>query len=201
MAYIRWTDQILFSINLALLIVWVNAQTSSSIFVGRVGYPVHRYLSPYWEHQWRMALRPGGYVEFIGLWWLLAAVVLLLLQLLTRISLPRVLRLALGAVVGGIFGFPLACLYLRTTLGFSAIETLWLSLEAVAFAFCAVLYLYRKWPVPDSPTVVLLALHFVLWGWTISHETRLWVVFPVVGFCSCLVGGFCLKQPEVADGP
>lgn len=196
-------QEALFSLNLAWILVWYERtlskrQSSLAHFL----YTHIRFIEPQTVVEqvcWSVIV---GVSIFLLLW--------LFSQLWTTEALVRILG---GAV--SIAGFPL----LVVTVPLLFFHPLTIETYAPIFIFetlvvllCGGLYHFRKWPVPESLSLVLLFLHFGLWAWVSGcwvspmQEVRVYGIgslgfwisiafylgFPVLGFLSTL--GWALNE-------
>jgi hypothetical protein len=190
-------QEALFSLNLAWILVWherVRSKRQSSL--AHYLYTHIRFIEP------------QTVVEQVC-WSLIVGVsIFLLLWLLSKLWTTETLMRTLGGAVS-IAGFPL----LVVTMPFVLLHRLIIEAYAPIFVFetflvllCGGLYHLRKWPVPESLSLVLLFLHFGLWAWVSGYwvspmwevrvygigslgiwiSTAFYIGFPVLGFLSTL---------------
>jgi hypothetical protein len=78
------------------------------------------------------------------------------------------LRTVAGAV--SIAAFPIATLFFGLTYPDCCADTskIGLGLELTVVVVCAILFYSRKPLIPGSLMIVILVLHFILWGWATS---------------------------------
>lgn len=198
--YLEISHDFLFSLNIALLVRLVNAQTSLSTLEPDFTFRINAALG----------LNPhmyfGGYIAFFVLALGLASALYVLLWILASF-VSTFFRSSYGFV--SMTALPLTWLA-STTIhqvlpGLPNPPRAWLLLELVAVVICSVLFLVRRWPLPDWASVALLAMHFVFWGWLFMGGIYFWLaptklVFPLVGFCSCIAWGIGDVNSDGYDG-
>lgn len=160
-----WMNEILFSLNLAWLVIWHERMSSSSRLYS---LPLVRYLYLHTHF-----VEPETVIVQVC-WSLLAGGLLFLfLRVLSQLRTTGKILGSIGGIIA-LAGFPFLAVLFPFAF-FSPIRirdySLWLLLETFAAVFCGVLYYLRKWPLPTSLTVALLFLHFILWAWV----TGTWV--------------------------
>jgi hypothetical protein len=159
-----WLHQAMCSVNLAIIIVSIYEEKGRSAFLGKLAYPAYTYLFPLLRRVYHDESFQRTYL-FFSMCLLLAAMIFLLVRVLNYF-LPLRSFLLVWAGVASVSAYPLACLWLRWLfLRISPTQALGLLLETVAVIISAVLYLYRRWPIPGLLSVLLLGSHFAIWTW------------------------------------
>lgn len=190
----RWLNEISFSAYFALLVV-AEEETCrrGSVFLQWLGYPLTEYVYPFFvRHDIRLI---GSHS--VTLWLLLAIIAFILIRVLSRFASTTIfLNYVTGFVT--VVGFPLLLL---PPCNLTALHSSWarwslLYLETTAAAVCVFLYLSRRWPAGAVLTVVLLAVHFSVWGWLTWQRigNPFWTIYLLLGFCSTLLWAVYLKQ-------
>ncbi len=164
---LQWTHELLFSMNCAWMMVWVNRQRERPwIFPWTEQVP---FLLRWYRHI--HLIEPTSVLEQV-VWSILAGVVIwIVLRLLARFILTRiVLRDFAGPFA--LAGFPFFALCFSGAFfnppRISTHGTL-LLLETVAVLICGILYSLRKWPLPVPLNIFFLFLHFGLWAWVTGN--------------------------------
>jgi len=196
--YVRWLHELLFSIYFALLVVTEETWKVGSAFLGRLGYPLIHHLYhflAYLHHSTRYS--PGLLFHTMALWWLLAVIVFVCLHLLGQIAFIRVFLRSVAGFIG-VAGFPLFWLHLGNLTRLSDAAARWLLVETIVIAICVVLYLCRKWPTNPTFSVLIVVLHFGLWGWITWDAISIgfWSIYLLLGICTSLVWGLYIRQPS-----
>lgn len=138
-------------------------------------------------------------VDFL-LIWISVISIFLLLQILRRFASTRMF-LRNFAIIPAAFGLPLANLYERPYGRFLFVGVLIIG----ASGFAIFLWCIHKWPVVSkSLNIFLLTSYFALWSlvgqggrswlifwpswhWASTVWPYIWLIYPVIGFCSALV--------------
>jgi hypothetical protein len=189
--YLRGLNELLFSLNLALLVISVGSV--------RLKYPLltigSRVLDSVYTHLPSLglsALRDGepNRQSFAALVLVFAAVLLVVFRITSRFALTdSILRLVPG--IFGVIGLPVTLELLQSPPPL-------LFIEAFVAAVCALLYLFGKWRLPWVIGILLMTLHFVFWSSGVRNIMWFWPVYPAVGFCSVLVWTLYVKQQRLS---
>ena len=186
-SYVRWLHEFLFSTYFALLVVTEEETCKAgSIFLKRLGYPLNEYVYPtlmrYHIHL------PGSHS--IALWWLLAVTFFVALRLLGRFAFTTVLLRNVAGFVS-VAGFPVLVLppCNITGLHLSYRICILLYLEIIISITYIFLYRFRGWAAKVALSVLLLAVHFGIWGWLTWQRIGIsfWTIYLLLGFCSALL--------------
>src|SRR5216684_1308340 len=149
-----WVYQLLCSANIAFILVSINQEKGRSAFLGILEYPA-TYLFPFL----RTVYRDSSFERPYLFYWSslsLAAVVFLLFRLLSYLSQLR-WTLLVVAGAASFAAYPLACLWSRWLWHqVSPTKALLLLLETIAVILASVFFLYRKWPITQVASIVLL---------------------------------------------
>jgi hypothetical protein len=199
--YTRWLSQILFSTYFALLVVTEEETCKpGSTFLHWLAYPLNDYLNPILvNHRVHLLVSRS-----VALWWLLAVIIFICVRLLARIAFTRaLLRYAAGIVA--VAGFPLLLLPPCNATGpfLSATTWSWLYFEVVVVVVCVFLYLFGKWPTIAAPGILLLFVHFAVWGWITWQRigNPFWAIYILLGFCSSVFWGLDAGKTGQASIP
>jgi hypothetical protein len=184
-----------FSLNLAWILVWHERwRSKQQSFLAHYLYTHLRFIEP------------QTVIEQV--WWslIIGIFIFLFLRLLSHCGRLERLLLSPGAAVS-IAGFPMLVVTFPLWFDhFVRIEqyTPILVFEMLLVLLCGGLYHLRKWPIPESLSLIVLLLHFGLWAWVSGcwvspiQEVRvygigslgIWIStafhfgFPVLGFLS-----------------
>jgi hypothetical protein len=171
---VRLAYEMLLSLNISWLLVWYERQRNILSRIPIVGKLLNSYL-------WRLYVgshmtEPQTTLDQVA-WSVLVAVCLFLIfHLLGSFAPTTIVLKAVGGAIA-VAGLPLSgllypLLFLEpytpdpsTLQGQFAVDERWLILEATVALICALLYYFRKWPVPMPVSVLILGLHFGLWAW------------------------------------
>ncbi len=193
--WLRLSNELLFSLNLALLIVDEQEARGASRFLYYLGYPIWRGLYPLLARAYGMPhLRLGRVFEFFALSILLAAVLFLSLRVMRNLTAIRVVLRVMPGLIA-VAGIPM--LWLDFPFGFSR----WLLLDIIVASLSVALYLFGKWQFNGMWSALILAVHFGLWGWVSAVQVwPLWswwcVVYPVAGLSSTVVWAIYFKRSD-----
>ncbi len=195
--YLRWLHELLFSLNAALLVVWVASLRTRIpvIFVGRrllfwfyryshLSVPSFLRVAEPNSQYFLMSVLAGAVVLFLGL------------RFQARFAVMNIILRTVAGVFA-VLGLPLASLYLGEALIEPALaheELLFCEMTALAVGICVYKYKYRVLPFKDWLGIFILVLHFCLWGWATWNRMWFWIVYPVVGCGSSVVWVLYLKQ-------
>jgi len=203
--YLRWGYELLFSIYLAALVVSVNRMVATYSLALRLRSLYVSYRFPHVS----MGIDDyrGIRVTSFLLVWLLVILFFITFRLLADGTFAKIVLRVLTGVVA-IAGLPVAHIY-------SGHPTMFfLKAELILSVGCIILYAYRKWPVSDLVSLLLLVLHFGVWTWVIwdsfslgldalwpawdswyiSKETRL--AYALLGFASTFFWAAYIRQPS-----
>lgn len=185
--YVLWLDELLFSLNLALLVIPVLS-VRLKFQVLTLGHSLRHFVFAHLGFSLPVLVRDAepNRMDFAALTLTSAAALFLLLRLTARLSLTGALIRAVPGVVA-VIGLPLALNSLQRLAPI-------VLLEAIAATMCVLLYLVGKWRVPSLVNVFLLALHFAIWTWGARQLLFFWFAYPLVGFCSAVAWAIYLKQ-------
>jgi hypothetical protein len=165
--WLRWAHEYAFSLNLTWIIVWLERVRNKTLggpvlahFVSRLVGRAYQLVSPI-----------GGFTILEQLVWSfgVALIVFVLLRSLSGFAvMSDALRTVAGAV--SIAAFPIATLFFGLTYPDCCADTskIGLGLELTVVVVCAILFYRRKPLIPGSLMIVILVLHFILWGWATS---------------------------------
>jgi len=118
-----------------------------------------------------------------------------ILRIASGLSLSDIfLRHAAG--VAGVAAFPLATRYSG---GLLLAAPYWLPFEILAAVILAVLYQLGSLRRNSRLMLLLLAAHFVLWGWA-TGPSWFWPVLPILGFGATLMWAIYLQHFPAAKG-
>lgn len=186
--HLRWLNELLFSLNAALLIIPVASVRMRHPILMIIGRSLFNFAYIHWPFAvpWVVRDTDPSRKYFAALVPASAALLFLLFRITARLSLTRAfLRTAPGVVA--LAGLPVALRLLEPF-------PLALFIEVVAAALCALLYLYGKWKLPSPISIFLLVLHFGFWSWGALHWLGLWMTYPLLGFCSALIWGLYVRR-------
>jgi hypothetical protein len=208
-----YVHEIFFSLNIGLAVAIVSRVYVSAFRPGRNGFADSALGMVAWING-AFHLHPQSPVglELTFLTWIFccALIPILLLRVIQNQHTRRAILTAGGgaaalvAVPGCIlFGFiALRAGSVTWTEHFVDDEKTLLIVEAVAALASLGVYLRGKWPVPEWGTGVLLALHYLLWGWIIfqSFSPVFWGILLATVPCSA---GFAwaLYTKRLREGP
>ncbi len=191
--YLRWFNELLFSLNLALLVI--------SVASVRLKYPVltmgGRVLDSVYAHSPSLtssALRDAepNRQYFAALVVVFAAILLLIFRTTSRFAFTdSTLQLVPG--IFGVVGLPITLKLLQPTPPL-------LLLEAAVAALGALLYLFGKWRLPWVIGILLMTLHFAFWSSGVWDHMWFWPAYPAVGLSSVLVWTLYVKQQKLWAG-
>jgi hypothetical protein len=195
-----WTHEILFSLNLAWMVIWYERVRSST----RLGsLPIVRYL-----YRNTHFVEPKTVIEQVCWSVVVGVSIFVVFRLLSRLSVTRAFLRTVGGALA-LTGFPFFTVSFPLAL-FSPLRIEacgpWLIPEALVVLLCGSLYYLRKWPLSAGPSVGLVLLHFSLWSWAsgtwvnpaqevrvyglggvgIWISTVFYIGFPLLGFLSSL---------------
>lgn len=159
---LAWTADLLFSIYCASLAIALNGHIAGyswawrlhNLWSGRLAGPNH---DP-------EALR---YSVFL-LVWLLAGSIFVAARMLARLPYPRIGQTIVGLVA--VLAVPVAYFYLEE------VNLYFLGVEAVIVLAGLLPYMFGRWRVSWSFTLVLITLHFGLWIWFASRTPLAFVL-------------------------
>lgn len=202
---VQLTHELLFSVNLAWVLVWGPRINGHKFFIHR---PLVR------------TLEPPTIIDQVEWSFLLAALILIGLLLVDRFSFVRVLLQTLGGVVA-LAGFPVLALHspreFFQNLAYQDrfdFATGWAWCEIGVVLICGLLFYLRKWALPCVVNIILLLLHFGFWSWLTGTYRNLvaearaygsvglgfWISalffwgFPIFGFFASLAWGAYLNS-------
>lgn len=189
-------NELLFSLNLSLLIVSEEASKEGSRFLGVLGYPLYHSLYPLLARAYhRPSYHPTLLLETFELWVLLAATFFVAIRLMGWAFAKRAL---LGVVPGlvAVAGFPAYSMSITVMTGPSGGARQWLLIELAAACLCVFLYFFRMWSVNRVFSALILGLHFGIWIW--MSWAHLWfsflVIYGLLGYCSTVVWGVAVSS-------
>jgi hypothetical protein len=209
-SYLWWSHELLFSINLALLIMVLHeGSMGGHSWSWRLLHFYDSYRHPDVDFRYAFDRESQAYAMAFLLQWLLAAATFLSLRLLARFSLTKVVLRTFAGLVA-LAAYPLMCLC------FGDGRILFLEVELAIAIVCLVLFAYQKWPVSAPLNAFLLVLHFAIWTWfpgfpefaccflfwparTWVHGNELRLVYPLLGFCSTLLWAAYFRQSRARD--
>lgn len=184
-------NELLFSLNLSLLIVSEEASKEGSRFLGVLGYPLHHSLYPLLARAYhRPSYHPTLLLELFELWVLLAATFFVAIHLMGWAFANRAL---LGVVPGlvAVAGFPAYSMSIMVVTVPSGGARQWLVIELAAACLCVLLYFFRGWSVNRAFSGLIFGLHFGMWIWV--SWAHLWfsflLIYGLFGYCSAVVWG------------
>lgn len=184
---LQWLHELLFSMNLAILTVWVNTVTARSSWAVILKSTILSYRYPN---------RPAGtddYFEVQEAFFLLVVALAMVLFLVFRISAGSAVTRALLRVLAGfvaVGGFPLAVLYIgQSYSGFSRAMVSVLFLELLGASICVFLFEWGKWSVPTVFTVLFVAVHFGVWALATWGSYEFIPFYSLIGFFASLAWG------------
>jgi len=221
--YLRHVNAVMFAVYLSLLLIMANAVRS-----------ILHSGGDYWIYRLCLVMtgvrRPASYEDpglrfaFFFLWMASAAVVFLIVWLLSRFSFVRIFLRVFAGIVA-VVGFPIANGYASfraylDTLGslpqaflYAYAPHRWLGVEVLASLVGIFLYVFVKWPKKAMWGLLLLFLHFALWSWLVllgagSGNILLWpgyswtrltrenpsLIYPLLGVLTSLVWGLYLRK-------
>jgi hypothetical protein len=194
--YSEIANDFLFSFNIVLLDRLINANTLSS-----VGPELQLHINN------ALGLDPdayvGGYIAFV-VFALGIAVVLCGILWTAASFVSTVVRLPYGIV--SIAALPVVwisnAISHRIWPGLPNPPKGWLLLEVSAVVISSVLFLVKRWPLPNWATLTLLCLHFALWGWLFMGGVHVWLapaklIFPLASLASCIAWGiYVARRPS-----
>lgn len=216
-SFLRYGCEFLFSMNLAWLVVWF-ARIETNRIRPLEYYPSLRsvYLSKFTE------LPPSCFQQVV---WSIALAVAIFLCVRAIMMLPGArsfLQIPFGVFC--LTAFPLYYLLNSTARkwGFAVAASSrqaihWLVLEIVVVLIGGAIFYFRRWPIPAAVNIVLVLLHFALWGWSTNnfslvgserfHDllsfnigTWAWILFvfgfPLLGFVSSVTWGLLSRFPQ-----
>ena len=196
--YVRWLHELSFSVYCALMVVVQLDQLESSVFLGRLGYPLYAFyrLLAYLYH--RSSFSPRRHVHFLALWFELAVLFLVCLRIVGRFAFGRAFVRRMAGFVA-VAWYPL--MYLLSshpTTGRSlalerwsleAVVLLWV--EVVAVLTCVFFYLYRTRFPNAALSICVLVLHFGFWDWLLCGDCiLLYHGYQLVGLCASVFWAF-----------
>ena len=196
----RIMHEFLFSMNIALILRWEHAQTSTSESALTLQSWINRVL---YLHQHSNV---GGYAAFYLLALVEAIAIFVILQGLSFApSARRVFLLSAGIV--SLLALPIAWLHfihrypgLQGSAALPDLPRWWLFAELLATVAGAVFFLRRRPSLQGRLGVLSVTVHFVIWGWLFLGGPYFWLapaklVIPITGFCSCLVWAAYVRSP------
>lgn len=199
---VRWLHEILFSLNLSILVVSCEGAKQGSVFLGILAYPLYRYLYPIADRLYgRPNFHPGRSVEFVAFCSLLAVIFLICLRFLAWIHVERpVLRAVPGFVAVG--AIPLFWLHFGALGELSLVSEVWLLLELTLAAFALFFHLWRGLPRNMALVALFLLIHFGIWGWVSFEPPWNWLslAYLILGFLSSLLWTIYLRQTATREG-
>jgi hypothetical protein len=216
---VRYGHELMFSIYLAGLVIWLNDAASGwrNLPGDRIPWVLEMEFLLTGNSRLPSSLDdPKLRFTFVFLWTVSALCIFLLLRLFARFSLTEKCLRIIGGIVA-VAGFPLAFVYARRNYSLPLVEV------AVALV-CIYLYLYRNWPGKPYWAVLLLALHCAFWSWSawamrhypplgdpaalagfplpwpgfkLTHATTEApeLIYPWLGFLATLAWGIYVRQP------
>lgn len=201
---LRYAYEFLLSLNIGLATIWLKSVLSPFFLQVGLKYRMNAYLH----------LHPhndiGGFIAFFLLATGLALCIFLLLRVFSRTFLAGEI-VPSGAGMVSLVALPASWLYVNYALRHLPIPVapdvyqpslFWPLLESAAALVCSMLFLYGKWPISRSGSIIILALHWGFWGWRFfgpffwSRPPML--AFSVVGFCSTLTWGLYVSHERAA---
>ena len=194
--YWLYSYELLFSLNLALVLTWESAQTSAS----RTALSLQGGINHLMRYPPQSPI--GGYIAFTLLSVAQGFVIFLMLRLLSYATIVNRILLPITGIASLIV-LPLSWLsFHRQFPGFfvgpGALPDLphwWLYIELVLCVILAALFLRGWMPfLKGWAGVFLLLFHFIVWGWLFLGGTYFWLTpakafIVFTGFCSCLEWG------------
>jgi hypothetical protein len=206
----RWTQhtrllyELLFSVHCAFLIVAREDLKAGSVLRDGLQAPllsVDRLFGNVFHHTIFSHDVPH---LFFGSWTLLAVIIFGCLRVLGRIAFVRRLFCRLAAVVA-VAGPPF-CFFFTTVEG-QLVTAGWLKLEVAVIVAGVLLYMHRGWPTSAMLSILVLLMHFGLWGMVIwgpfTWRAYLWQVgaILVLPFCTSLAWIFYLRLSGGTHSP
>ncbi|HUJ32203.1 MAG TPA: hypothetical protein VLY23_13045 [Candidatus Acidoferrum sp.] len=186
--YLQQANEFLLSLNLGLAVMLEQHETSHSFLAERLQFLINGKLHLH-PHS-----KVGGYGAFFVLAVGVALCIFLVFRFFSRRSLAKqVVRTLAGPVA--LVAFPATWLCAAYSVGILPAlpnpPRFWLFFELSVAVVCALLYLYEKWNVPAWAGILLLTIHYGVWGWLFLGGVFFWMdpaktIFPLVGFCSFL---------------
>lgn len=186
MTTLEASNDLLFCLNLALIVRLVNVQTSLSSLEPNVTFWINSALG----------LTPQAYLGSYTAFFLIAAGLAFIMYAILRLLISYVsvvFRFSYGFVA--LIALPLIWLAHATIHevlpGLPNPPHGWLLVELSAALVCSILFFCGQWPLPSWAGFILIATHFVLWGWLFMGGLYFWLapvklLFPLVGFLSCI---------------
>ena len=174
--YARWLYELLFSVHCGRLLM----NRYPYVFVGVLTYLITHLLyplAPRLGH--RIHYGPYTYSVYLVVWCMLAGILLVCLRVGGRFRSTRGLLVHITGI-GAMAGLPLlfrlpsdyqtgAVLAAR----WSPAAAPWLWLEVAVIVACVFLYLHRGQQKNAALGILVLVLHFGLWGWSFGVATLL----------------------------
>jgi len=185
--------EVLFALNLALVIVDESLIQARSKFLDYLAYPIWRGLYAILARAYgKPHIELGRRFESVALWILLAGIFVLLLRLLGRTSAKNMLLRAVPGFVA-VGAVPAFSLQLE---GLANATSRWLLLEVVVACLSTALYLSGRWRLESALSALIASMHFGLWCWVAWVASRSWscAVYPVLGFSSTVVWASYVKR-------
>lgn len=193
--YLRFTHELLFSLNIALVLVLARTFVTPFSTLERLAHAINRRL------HFPLHSNVGGYAALFTLGAALACCMVLLLHISRNTWLTKQVLHSLAGVAS-LTALPICWLYVSYVMQQPSVSSnlrLWLLSELAVAVVAVVLFLLSKWFLPAWINAVLLTLHFALWAWAffggtyfVRYPSRL--IFPVVGLLSVLVWGLYVSR-------
>lgn len=187
--------EILFALNLALVIVDEAVIQARSALLDYLAYPIWGGL--YYILS-RVYVKPhfhlGRRFEFFALWVFLAGVFIVLFRLLGKTPIERLL---LRAAPGLVAACAIPAYWLQVE-GLGSATSRWLLAELLVVCFFTALYLSGAWRPDKVLSMLVISMHFGLWGFVTYIPSRSWycAIYPLLGLSSMLVWGSYLNQVQ-----
>jgi hypothetical protein len=218
--YARWLYELLFSVHCGRLLM----NRYPYVFVGVLTYLITHLLyplAPRLGH--RIHYGPYTYSVYLVVWCMLAGVLLAFLRVGGRFRSTRGLLVHITGI-GAMAGLPLLFLLsfdYKTgavlAARWSPAAAPWLWLELAVIVACVFLYLHRGQQKNAALGILVLVLHFGLWGWVVwrcnvagllGWVWELWrrpfwnlVEFVLLPACTSLAWGLYVRLSSAANPP
>jgi hypothetical protein len=190
---LRQIHELLFSLNVALGVVLAVVYGYDGVFV-----PFLRLEDIIYD---QMGLKGYGRVTsaHLALFLCVMALTALLLIPMRCLRGTSVMRDMLVSVPGFLaLGVTPACwFYINHRYGWS-----WYPVETAVYFLLALLYLFQKWTIPWSVTILIVCIHYGFWYLRFSEYPHgpAELLAPIVGFCACLVWGIYVPTARARVG-
>lgn len=187
-SYCRWTYELSFSLYCALLVVtWEAWKPTGSSFLRILEYPLNKYLFPALV-KLNIHLSPFGVFSHSALlWYILAIVLLLVFHNSTQLATTRKWLHMMAGVIS-VAGFPALWLHMGSLEGLSPTVSLYLLLETALSVVFVLLYSYGASQIDTRAAIVLLTIHFGIWGGIAERKLSVgfWLIYVLLSICTVL---------------